>query len=594
MDIQTNAVNSNKDKALQASKLAELRAKLISRRSTPSDNIVSGGTSQKSRNPEMTTKPEVKEHASRPAASTKSSSAAIDKLVAAGRALADARAKEIQANHAERKANGNGSLTLHATPQKQSDVRKDPKPSPNTKPKNPNVDISSNVQENGEIRKSNNAVSSTAADILGTPLTTVNTRPQPQETDAAQQISRPPPKPTTERHSSFTTHTRLPDNKASTIAPKTSFISNNQAPEVSQGETNKALRNTVNEPEGNMTFTSSEGSPLVSRNGTAVESNLQLPDHLCAWLEMTGWFDEDYRQRALERHQKRRRLNYEMAQLDQEEEADKRRQTRAQSVSIVGTNTTSAKPFSLDGKIQNVANALTGTSKAESSRKRSLSPAQDFQPNTGPVPKAQRVQYSSGPRDRTEPKSRPGEDRSESYRKENVDKFSAQRPLSARIGARIDRSASPRPRGMTSSNGPLSLRSNIDKELLARQPYRDSQAENGRLSFHDNRNENRRSSYHGDLNGNRSSFYHNNRNENRRSNNSDRRSSYNEESGPVPRNRYAEREHHQNQSLKVGNGLNSFHNISHAQQAVKLPARASVHGANEGNGASSLELSRGG
>ncbi|KAF2231223.1 hypothetical protein EV356DRAFT_297621 [Viridothelium virens] len=139
---------------------------------------------------------------------------------------------------------------------------------------------------------------------------------------------------------------------------------------------------------------------LTFRQQTTPAMDGQIPDHLYEWLEMTGWFDEHYRERALNRHRRRKKLSHELAKLAQEDEADRGFLAQARSASVAEICNPSMKPTPLDDQPRTLTEASSPLLEkdAQRGRKRSFSTAQRNRESQGSVQKFARNDHADRPR----------------------------------------------------------------------------------------------------------------------------------------------------------------------------------------------------
>ncbi|KAL9095744.1 MAG: hypothetical protein Q9165_002176 [Trypethelium subeluteriae] len=174
----------------------------------------------------------------------------------------------------------------------------------------------------------------------------------------------------------------------------------------------------------------------------------QIPDHLYEWLEMTGWFDENYRERALNRHRRRKKLSYELAKLAQEDEADRGFLTQARSASVAETYKSSTRPTTVDDQLRTLTDAPSPLLEKDAARgrKRSLSTSQRHQESQGPVQKSARNDHADRPRHASDSRVKEGEDHPGYRVKGAVGEPIAQRPRTSHVESGMNGGPNPPPK----------------------------------------------------------------------------------------------------------------------------------------------------
>ena len=446
---QANASSSNGHSTPHTSKLAELRAKLIARRNTPTNTSANDDIHEDSGDSATASKPELKEDASVPVVPRKDTRMDIDGLLAEGRAAADANSKAKQSVQQQNQTHPKKNLTINTGQHLTENAQQTPSSS---NPTNHQYHDSTDSVEAGEIGEDAALTSKTTVNAAENFKTPTNPRSRPGAKDSGPQKLNSPTseinRPTAAEEKRHVSEKRPPP----PMRHNTMSSTHGQDQEHSQRESTRPAPQANNMSSDHRTSLGADNSSPAHRWSTTTDSNVHIPDHLRGWLELTGWFNVEYRERVIGRHQRRKQLNQEMAKLAQEEEADKDYLTRAHSASIMDPYGSSSKPPAFDTPVQATTGASSNSMehRVQHSRKRSLSLTKDTQHTREPALKLARNDNAYSSRNEVESKPRRDEERPEYRIKGAVDDHTAQRPTSSRMTDRVGRSLSPRPRGMTS------------------------------------------------------------------------------------------------------------------------------------------------
>ena len=386
--------------------------------------------------------------------SKKSSNMDIDGLLAEGRAVADAKSKAKQNSQQTKQGDRNKTLIPStATPkQSQSNLQNGKQPSSNSKSSSIQQDDATNSLEAGEIREDATFTSPTPVNTSTKLNKPTDARSGPDAQERGPQKGNSPSSNDGNSIAIGGGRPLIEKRPPPPIRNKTTSTMYDQDQDKSRNESSRLSSKSTGLFVGLKSSSNSEKPPVDQHEATvATATKGEVPDHLHEWLELTGWFNVDYRQRLLDRHKRRKDLTYQLAKLAQEEEADKDFLTRAQSASIIDPYRSSSKPPILATPVQTLPGAPPFSTEKypEHGKKRSLSPAQEAQQAGKTRTKVARHDRNSRTQDEGEPKLGESEGGLGYRIRGKVDEALTHGLNSARLGERNGRDVSPHRSGMT-------------------------------------------------------------------------------------------------------------------------------------------------